>query len=392
MADDALLLGANPDGHHVVLNPRMANRHGLVAGATGTGKTVTLQVLAEHLSRIGVPVFTADIKGDLSGLAAAGKPHPKIKERLDRINIEGYSQQASPVVFWDLFGKNGHPVRTTVSELGPLLLGNLLELNDTQEGVLHIAFSLADDQGLLLLDLKDLRAVLEWMSDNRDTVGSTYGLVSSASIGAIQRRLHVLSESGGEQFFGEPALDIRDLMRTDLSGRGIISLLDGTRLMMSPRIYATFLLWLLSELFEQLDEVGDPDKPRLVFFFDEAHLLFANAPRALLERIEQVVRLIRSKGVGVYFVTQSPADVPESVLAQLGNRVQNPAATWKRRSRSCANQASHRLTRRRRAWPPSRFVPTRDWTRLRLSDSWAWAKHWSRCWTTRHSRRRWNER
>lgn len=318
-----LLIGGNPKKEHIVLNPKMANRHGLVAGATGTGKTVTLQVLAEGFSKMGVPVFTADVKGDLSGVAAAAGSHPKIDERIEKIGIENYQSHDNPVIFWDVFGKHGHPVRTTISEMGPILLANLLELNDTQEGVLHIAFDIADEQGLLLLDIKDLRSMLNWLSDNRKEIMREYGKVSPQSVAAIVRRLLVLENSGGDQFFGEPALNIQDLMRTDTSGRGLINILHSKELMLNPRIYSTFLLWLLSELFEELDEVGDPDKPRLVFFFDEAHLLFENAPKALLDRIEQVVRLIRSKGVGVFFVTQHPTDIPDDVLGQLGNRIQH---------------------------------------------------------------------
>lgn len=302
----------------------MSNRHGLVAGATGTGKTVTLQILAEGFSRMGVPVFAADIKGDLSGLAAAITPNPKIEERLRQIPLPDYAPSACPVAFWDIYGQTGHPIRTTISEMGPLLLTNLLDLNDTQSGVLYACFRIADDQGLLLLDLKDLRAMLTWMSDNARDLRATYGNISSSSIGAIQRQLLVLEEQGGNLFFGEPALQLNDLLHVDFSGRGVISILDSTRLVaQSPRIYATFLLWLLSELFEQLPEAGDADKPRLVFFFDEAHLLFSQAPKALAEKIEQVVRLIRSKGVGVFFVTQSPLDIPESVLGQLGMKIQH---------------------------------------------------------------------
>lgn len=318
-----LLIGGNPEKEHVLLNPKMANRHGLVAGATGTGKTVTLQVLAEGFSKMGVPVFTADVKGDLSGVAKAAGSHPKIDERIEKIGIENYQPHDNPIIFWDVFGKHGHPVRTTISEMGPILLSNLLELNDTQEGVLHIAFDIADEQGLLLLDIKDLRSMLNWVSDHRKELMRDYGNVSSQSVAAIVRRLLVLENSGGDQFFGEPALNIHDLMRTDPSGRGLINILHSKELMLNPRIYSTFLLWLLSELFEELDEVGDPDKPRLVFFFDEAHLLFENAPKALLDRIEQVVRLIRSKGVGVFFVTQHPTDIPDDVLGQLGNRIQH---------------------------------------------------------------------
>ncbi len=303
---------------------RMSNRHGLIAGATGTGKTVTLQVLAEAFSRLGVPVFAADIKGDLSGLAAAGKPHPKIDERLAKIPLPGYQQRAYPVLFWDIFGVNGHPIRTTISEMGPLLLANLLDLNDTQTGILYGCFKLADDQGLLLLDLKDLRALLSWMADSANELRATYGNISSASIGAVQRKLLILEEQGAEHFFAEPAVQLSDLMQVDFSGNGVISILDATTLAsLSPRVYASFMLWLLSELFEQLPEVGDIDKPKLVFFFDEAHLLFDQAPKALVDKIGQVVRLIRSKGVGIYFITQSPLDIPDEVLGQLGLKVQH---------------------------------------------------------------------
>ena len=303
---------------------RMCNRHGLVAGATGTGKTVTLQILAEGFSRMGTPVFAVDVKGDLSGIAAAGSPHPKIDERLAKIPLPGYRQQPCPTLFWDMDGKNGHPVRTTISEMGPLLLGNLLELNDTQTGVLYAGFDLADDQGLLLMDLKDLRALLAWMGENAGSLRSEYGNITSARLGAIQRRLLVLEEQGAERFFGEPALQLADLMHTDFSGRGVVSLFDARRLIHhAPRLYAAFLLWLLSELFEQLPEAGDPPTPKLVLFFDEAHLLFSGAPKPLLDKIEQVVRLIRSKGVGVYFVTQNPMDLPDNVLGQLGLKVQH---------------------------------------------------------------------
>lgn len=318
-----LLVGGNPQKEPISLNPKMSNRHGLIAGATGTGKTVTLQVLAESFSKIGVPVFTADVKGDLSGVAAAAKPHPKIDERIEKIGISNYSAHDNPVIFWDVYGKHGHPVRTTISEMGPILLANLLELNSTQEGVLHIAFDIADEQGLLLLDIKDLRSMLNWVADNRKDIMREYGNVSTQSVAAIVRKLLVLENSGGDQFFGEPALNIQDMMRIDHNGKGIINILHSKELMLNPRIYSTFLLWMLSELFEELDEVGDPEKPRLVFFFDEAHLLFDKAPRALLERIEQVVRLIRSKGVGVFFITQHPTDIPDDVLGQLGNRIQH---------------------------------------------------------------------
>ncbi|MBX7249877.1 MAG: DUF853 domain-containing protein [Caulobacteraceae bacterium] len=299
-----------------------ANRHGIVAGATGTGKTVTLQIMAQAFSDAGVPVFAADVKGDLSGIAAPGSPNEKLLARAQAMDVD-LTPRAAPVVFWDLFGEKGHPIRATVSEMGPTLLARLFELNDVQEGVLTIAFRVADDEGLLLLDLADLRAVLAHVGENAREIGLKYGNVAPASIGALQRELLTLEDQGGGHFFGEPALRLEDLMRVGGDGRGLVSILAADRLIQSPRVYATFLLWLLSELFEQLPEVGDLDKPRLVFFFDEAHLLFRDAPRGLLEKIEQVVRLIRSKGVGVYFVTQNPADVPDTVLAQLGARVQH---------------------------------------------------------------------
>ena len=305
------------------LLPALANRHGCITGATGTGKTVTLQRLAEGLSHIGVPVFLADVKGDLSGLAAPGELSTKLKERL---SAQGFSEpkfEANPVTFWDVWGEQGHPVRATVSDLGPLLLARLLNLNDTQEGVLTLAFKVADDKGLLLLDLKDLRALLTFVADNQAAFKTQYGNVSAASVGAIQRALTQIEQQGGERFFGEPMLDVNDLLQTDVNGRGIINVLAADKLLQTPRVYACFLLWLLAELFEQLPEAGDLERPKLVFFFDEAHLLFKEAPKALLEKIEQVVRLIRSKGVGVYFVTQSPLDIPETVLGQLGNRVQH---------------------------------------------------------------------
>ncbi|MES9944669.1 MAG: helicase HerA-like domain-containing protein [Candidatus Thiodiazotropha sp.] len=339
MSDNMILLGGNGT-QQILLNAGMANRHGLITGATGTGKTVTLQVLTEAFSRLGVPVFTADVKGDLSGLAGSGKTHPKITERLDYIKIEGHEFEASPVVFWDVFGKQGHPVRTTVSEMGPTLLANLLELNETQEGVLQIAFSLADDEGLLLLDLKDLRSMLNWVADNSKTLEREYGRVSKQSVTAILRRLLVLEEAGGEIFFGEPAIQIEHLMQTDFSGRGVVSILDATTLYHSPRIYATFLLWLLSELMEELPERGDADLPELVFFFDEAHLLFSSAPKALLEKITQVVRLIRSKGVGVFFITQYPNDVPDEVIGQLGNRIQHALRAFTPRDKKAVKAAA----------------------------------------------------
>ncbi|GJM05102.1 MAG: hypothetical protein DHS20C09_10930 [marine bacterium B5-7] len=303
---------------------KLSNRHGMIAGATGTGKTVTLQILAEGFSQLGVPVFVADIKGDLSGLAKAGAPHPKIDERLAEIPIKDFVFNANPVVFWDIFGKKGHPIRTTISEMGPLLLSNLLELNDTQSGILYACFSIADDEGLLLLDLKDLRSMLSWMAGNASELSSNYGNISKASVAAIQRRLLVLEQQGAKNFFGEPALGLRDLMQRDEDGRGIINILDATKLSsQSPKLYASFLLWLLSELFEQLPEVGDVKKPKLVFFFDEAHLLFDRAPRSLIDKIEQVVRLIRSKGVGIFFISQNPTDIPEDILGQLGLRIQH---------------------------------------------------------------------
>lgn len=323
MTPETFVIGA-ADGRLIEMAGRMGNRHGLVAGATGTGKTVTLQVLAEGFSRIGVPVWAADIKGDLSGLAAPGRPHPKIDERLRAIPMANYRQQPSPALFWDMDGHSGHPVRTTISEMGPLLLSHLLELNDTQTGVIYAAFDWADDQGLLLLDLKDLRSLLSWMSDHRTELKSDYGNISAASVGAIQRSLLVLEEQGADRFFSEPALQLTDLMHTDFGGRGVISLFDAGRLVhQAPRVYSAFLLWLMAELFEQLPEMGDAPVPKLVLFFDEAHLLFANAGDALLEKIEQVVRLIRSKGVGIYFITQNPTDLPEAVLGQLGLKVQH---------------------------------------------------------------------
>jgi DNA helicase HerA-like ATPase len=322
------------------LLPAFGNRHGLITGATGTGKTVTLQILAEGFSRIGVPVFLADVKSDLAGLSQPITPHPKIDERLEKIGIADYRPDGWPVVFWDLFGDSGHPIRTTISEMGPLLLANLLELNDTQEGILNIAFRIADEEGLLLLDLEDLRALLQFVAENAKTISGRYGNVSTASVAAIQRRLLVLDEQGAEHFFGEPALELADLQRLDLSGRGVINILAADRLIQTPRLYATFLLWLLSELFEELPEVGDPEKPRLVFFFDEAHLLFDHAPRALLEKVEQVVRLVRSKGVGVFFVTQNPLDVPDTVLGQLGNRMQHAMRAYTPRERKAVRVAA----------------------------------------------------
>ena len=307
----------------IVLHSQFANRHGLIAGATGTGKTVTLKVLAESFSRLGVPVFLADAKGDVSSLAKAGTSSPKFNERLKLLGIESVPFTASPVIFWDLFGQQGHPIRTTISEIGPLLLARMLNLNDTQEGVLSAVFRIADDQGLLLIDFKDLKAMLTYVSENAVDLKAEYGNLSPASLGAIQRNLLALGDQGGEQLFGEPSLNILDFIQTDSNGHGYINILAADKLMNTPKLYATLLLWMLSELFEQLPEVGDMDKPKLVFFFDEAHLLFDNASQNLQEKIEQVVRLIRSKGVGIYFITQNPLDLPESVLGQLGNRVQH---------------------------------------------------------------------
>lgn len=312
------------DGNLVAQLGLMGNRHGLIAGATGTGKTVTLQILAEGFARAGTPVFVTDVKGDLSGLCTAGKPHPEVTRRIDAMPPCDFQHRGYSLMFWDIFGKNGHPVRTTISEFGPLLLGNLLQLNDTQTGVLYAAFAIADDEGMLLLDLKDLRAMLNWVASNAKELRTTYGNISAASVGAIQRRLLVLEQQGAEHFFGEPALSIEDMIRHDFSGNGVISVLQSDLLLReSPRLYAAFLMWLLSELFEELPEVGDLEVPKFVMFFDEAHLLFKGMPKPLLEKIEQVVRLVRSKGVGVYFVTQNPLDLPESVLGQLGLKIQH---------------------------------------------------------------------
>ena len=324
----------------VYLLPRLANRHGLIAGATGTGKTVSLQILAEEFSRRGVPVFLADVKGDLSGICQPGKEHPRLHERAEIIGLDPYTQESFPVVFWDLFGKKGHRVRTTVSEMGPLLLSRMLDLNGTQEGIIYAVFKIADDQGLLLLDLKDLRALLTFAGENAKDLRLEYGNISAASIGAIQRRLLVLEQEGARQFMGEPALDLFDFMHMSSEAYGNINILAADKLMQTPKLYATFLLWLLSELFEELPEVGDPDKPRLVFFFDEAHLLFKGAPQALVDKIEQVVRLIRSKGVGVYFVTQNPLDIPDPVLGQLGNRIQHALRAFTPRDQKAVRAAA----------------------------------------------------
>jgi uncharacterized protein len=322
------------------LDLKMANRHGLVTGATGTGKTVTLQILTEGFSNAGVPVFCADVKGDVSGLGAMGESKDFLYERAKTIGLEEYEFQEFPVIFWDIFGEQGHQARTTISEMGPLILSRLMDLNDTQEGVLNIAFKLADDEGMLLLDLKDLRSLLTNMADRASDLSVKYGYMSTASIGAIQRRLLVLEQQGADLFFGEPALDIHDLMRTTRDGRGSVNILAADKLMSSPRLYATFLLFLLSELFEELPEVGDPDKPKLVFFFDEAHLLFDEAPKYLIEKVEQVVKLIRSKGVGVFFVTQNPLDIPDPVLSQLGNRIQHALRAYTPREQKAVKTAA----------------------------------------------------
>jgi DNA helicase HerA-like ATPase len=338
MSNPQLLIGRGESLQ--LLDARYANRHGLIAGATGTGKTVTLQVLAEGFSAIGVPVFAVDIKGDLSGIAAASAGGPKLEARAEKTGLTPYTPTASPAVFWDVFGEKGHPLRATVSDLGPLLFARLLDLSDIQASVLSLAFRYADDQGLLLLDLKDLKALLSHLSAHAKELGADYGLVSSASVGAIQRALLELESAGGSHFFGEPALELGDLLRTDLSGRGLVHLLAADRLFLQPRLYAAVLLWLLSELYEQLPEQGDADKPRLALFLDEAHLLFKDAPRVLVDKIEQVVRLIRSKGVGLYFVTQNPLDLPETVLAQLGNRVQHALRAFTPRDQKAVRAAA----------------------------------------------------
>ncbi len=325
-----------------LLLPGLSNRHGLITGATGTGKTVTLQVIAERLSAIGVPTFMADVKGDLAGLAQAGKASPKLVERLTMLGVDAPTFAGCPVTFWDLYGEQGHPVRATVSDLGPLLLGRILNLNDTQEGVLTLAFKIADDAGLLLLDLKDLRALLQHIGDNARDYQTNYGNVSAASIGAIQRGLLTLEQQGADRLLGEPMLDVDDLLQT-VDGKGVINILAADKLMQSPKVYSTMLLWLLSELYERLPEVGDPEKPKLVFFFDEAHLLFSEAPKSLLEKIEQIVRLVRSKGVGVFFVTQNPLDVPDTVLGQLGNRVQHALRAFTPRDQKAVKSAAETM-------------------------------------------------
>src|SRR2546429_2677540 len=335
---DPILIAESKE--QIFLLPKMANRHGLIAGATGTGKTVTLQTLAENFSARGVPVFMADVKGDLAGLSQAGGNNPKILERAKELKIDDFKGEASPVVFWDVFGEQGHPVRATVSEMGPLLLARLLELNGTQEGVLNMVFKIADENGLLILDLKDLRAMLQYVADNADQFKTQYGNISAASAGAIQRSLLALESQGADKFFGEPALNLEDLIQTQ-GGKGVVNILAADKLMQkSPKVYATFLLWMLSELFENLPEIGDPEKPKLVFFFDEAHLLFTDIAPAVEQKIEQVVRLIRSKGVGVYFVSQNPLDIPEVVLGQLGNRVQHALRAFTPRDQKAVKAAA----------------------------------------------------
>ncbi len=347
--ENGIFIGAAVDANGKVTDPqylnlKRANRHGLIAGATGTGKTVTLQGLVDSFSALGVPVFVSDVKGDLAGLAMAGSPTGKLHEpftaRASEIGYASYSYADNPVVFWDLYGESGHPIRTTVSEMGPLLLARILDLNETQEGVLNIAFRVADDEGMLLLNLADLQAMLVWCAENADTIGVKYGNVTKASVGSIQRQLLTLDGQGGARFFGEPALEINDFLQVDEKGRGQVNVLVADKLMSSPRLYATFLLWMLSDLFEALPEVGDPEKPKLVFFFDEAHLLFNDAPKALLEKVELVVRLIRSKGVGVYFITQNPIDIPETVAGQLGNRIQHALRAFTPRDQKAIRAAA----------------------------------------------------
>ena len=336
MSDGILVAKGNDD---LFVVPQMSNRHGLIAGATGTGKTLTLQTMAEGFSRIGVPVFMADVKGDLAGLSQAGGNNPNVVERAKKLGVN-LSPHAMPVVFWDVFGQQGHPVRATITEMGPLLLSRMLGLNDTQQGVLTLVFKIADDGGLLLLDMKDLRAMLQHVGDNADQFQTEYGHISAASIGAIQRNLLALEQQGGDNLFGEPALDLADLIQTDAHGNGVVNILAADKLVGAPQAYATLLLWLLSDLFEQLPEVGDPPKPKLVFFFDEAHLLFTDCPKPLLDKIEQVVRLVRSKGVGVYFVTQNPLDVPDTVLGQLSNRVQHALRAFTPRDQKAVKAAA----------------------------------------------------
>ena len=355
----------------LALLPALANRHGCITGATGTGKTVTLQVLAESFSRIGTPVFMADVKGDLTGVSQAGAASPKLQERLKNLGLAEPAWAASPVALWDVFGEQGAPVRATISDMGPLLLARILELNDTQEGVLALVFKVADDEGQLLLDLKDLRAMLQNVADRSAELKTRYGNVSAASVGAIQRSLLTLESQGAEKFFGEPMLDVADLMRTDAQGRGIVNVLAADKLMQAPRLYAIFLLWLLGDLYEKLPEVGDMEQPKLVFFFDEAHLLFTDAPQALLTKIEQVVRLVRSKGVGVYFVTQNPLDIPDTVLGQLGNRVQHALRAFTPRDQKAVKTAAQTMR------------PNPGWISRPPSPNWASARPWCPCWTPR---------
>jgi DNA helicase HerA-like ATPase len=340
MAETASSLTIARGKEEVSILPKMANRHGLIAGATGTGKTVSLRVLAEAFSGIGVPVFMADIKGDLSGLPKQGGDNPKVTERIQKLGLKDFKLEGYPVVFWDVFSEQGHPVRTTISEMGPILLSRILNLNEIQSAVLTMVFKIADDNGLLLLDLKDLRAMAQHVGDNADQFKTQYGNISAASVGAIQRGLLTLEQQGGDKFFGEPALDIQDFMQTDGNGRGVVNILVADKLMQSPRVYATLLLWMLSELFEQLPEVGDPEKPKLIFFFDEAHLLFEDVSKALEEKIEQVVRLIRSKGIGIYFVTQNPLDLPDTVLGQLSHRVQHALRAFTPRDQKAVKAAA----------------------------------------------------
>lgn len=337
MADPILIA---KDSEEIFLLPKMANRHGLIAGATGTGKSVTLRVMAESFAKLGIPVFMADVKGDLAGICQPGGDNPKVAERATQFGFENFEYTAFPVMFWDVFGEQGHPLRTTISEMGPVLLTRILNLNDTQGGVLSLVFKVADDNGLLLLDLKDLRAMLQFVAENAKSLTTEYGNVSAASVGAIQRRLLELEQQGGDKFLGEPALNMEDMMQTGDKGYGYINILAADKLMQAPKLYATFLLWMLSELYENLPEVGDLEKPKMVFFFDEAHLLFDDAPDALLQKIEQVVRLIRSKGVGVYFVSQNPLDIPDVVLGQLGNRVQHALRAFTPRDQKAVKAAA----------------------------------------------------
>jgi DNA helicase HerA-like ATPase len=338
MADNSIFLGKSDKREELFLP--LANRHGLVTGATGTGKTVTLQIMAEGFCAAGVPVFAADVKGDLSGICMKGEAKDFLIERAKKIDFDDYGFEEMPTIFWDLFGESGHPIRTTVSEMGPLMLSRLMGLTEAQEGALNIAFKIADEEGLAILDLKDLRALLKDLADRGKEITTDYGNINDQTIGAIQRRLVVIDEQGGDKFFGEPALDIKDLMRTTRDGRGYMNVLAADKLINSPQLYATFLLWLMSELFEEMPEVGDPEKPKMVFFFDEAHLLFADAPPGLLQKIEQTVKLIRSKGVGIYFVTQNPLDIPESVLAQMGNRVQHALRAYTPREQKAVQTAA----------------------------------------------------